>query len=61
MEPVPAPAEAKWLEQTIGAKWIIAGLIGTTFYGYEAMGFSTDPESCYASDNSNFRVTNLKD
>ena len=29
------------------------------FFGYESLGFTKDPEHCYASDDSNFRATNL--
>ena len=29
----------------------------TLFFGYVTLGFSEDPDYCYASDNSNFRVT----
>ena len=34
-------------------------MIWTTIYGYETLGYSKDPDHCYASDNSNFRVTDL--
>ena len=61
MERVTIPAEAKMFSLAAAIKWIIIGLLGTAFYGYEAMGFSADPEHCYASDNSNFPVTNLND
>ena len=49
------------LEAAVGCQWIIMGAVWTTFYGYEALGFSKDPDNCYASDFSDLRVTDLHD
>lgn len=49
------------MENFIGAQWICLGMIWTLIYGYEALGYSPDPDHCYASDFSNFRVTDLHD
>ena len=38
----------------VGGSWML-------FCGYEALGFSKDPESCFASDFSDKRVTDFND
>ena len=46
----------KNLENSLGAQWICMGAGWSLFFGYEAMGWSKDPEHCWASDQSDFPV-----
>ena len=51
----------KQLEKVVSCQWVLTGMIWTAFFGYEALGYSKDPDNCYASDFSDKRVTDLHD
>ena len=50
-----APNAAK-MERVVSVQWIIFGLLCTMFYGYVALDYDSDPESCIATNEYDMRV-----
>ena len=45
----PSKGAAK-LERVISIQWILFGFICAVFYGFVALDYSSDPETCVATD-----------
>ena len=45
-----ARANVTKLERFISAQWVLFGTICAAFYGYVALDYDADPDSCIATD-----------
>ena len=53
-------AETNNMERVLNIQWICLGLVYTLFYGYIALGYDEDSQTCVATEESILPVTNLK-
>ena len=44
------------MERLVHTQWLVFGLVSSLFYGYVAMDYDSDPESCIASGDFDKRV-----